>query len=244
VARFAPAMPIPHDLLGTYPVNSASLRTSRELHPRITDAIDGLRQRLENKGNDERRAWSDADMIAGVVRDYLGCYAPEELERSYQLIGWRKGPFSSPTARKAIRDFWVASGSHGASWLARRIAAETHGDILEGVANLLADIGASSIEPIIRALDTGLGRDQVEVLLKALGWIEAPHNAAIADPNVLEGPVEKYLSDSDPDIREAACSATAILPRDRAISLLCRRRELERDSSVLGAIDEALQDRR
>jgi hypothetical protein len=134
-----------------------------------------------------------------------------DFEVFYRRIGWRTGPFATRDARQATRDFWVASGRDGAEWLVDRLVKEIHLSLLEGVANLLADIGTKSIEPIIRALESGVKSDQAEALLNALSWIEAPYDAISIDPVILEKVVGRYLSDDDPDVREAACAVTSIL---------------------------------
>jgi hypothetical protein len=167
----------------------------------------------------------------------------EYFEAVYNRIGWWRGPFATLAARKEVREFWLRNSVVGASWLVERLATETHGDVLDGVANLLADIGTGSIKPIIGKLADKPTRDQTEVLLKALGWIEAPRDATIVDPQSVETTLDTYLSDKDLDIRAAACAATRILPRERAIALLTKRRRIERDSYVLEAIDEALRNR-
>ena len=127
----------------------------------------------------------------------------------------------------------------GAQWLVERIARETHVDVLDGVANLLADIGTKGIAAIARKLEAEPTRDQAEVLLKSLGWIEAPQDVGGIHLESLGKSLEKYLWFEDVDIRVAACAATRILPGDRAGVLLDRRRATERDPRVLESIDEA-----
>jgi hypothetical protein len=134
-----------------------------------------------------------------------------DFEIFYRRIGRRTGPFATRDARQATRDFWVASGRDGAEWLVDRLVQEIHLSLLEGVANLLADIGAKSIEPILRALEAGVKSDQAQALLNALSWIEAAPHAISIDPVILEKVMGRYLSDADPDVREAACAATSIL---------------------------------
>ena len=164
----------------------------------------------------------------------------EKFEQFYRKIGWWRGPNASQDVRTSVREFWTLSGSTGAKWLIDRIARETHIDVLDGVANLLADIGPSSIDPIIHKLKAKPTRDQVEVLLKALGWIEAPRHAIAIHQVDLEDALQNYLGHTESDIRSAACAATRILPGSRALALLNRRRRVESDPEVLEAIDEAL----
>ncbi len=162
-----------------------------------------------------------------------------EIEDFYQRIGWRSGPFASREAQKSVRDFWVSQGDAGAKWLVERLARETHVDVLDGAANLLADIGPKSVEPIVNSLEHERTRDHAEVLLKALGWIEAPQDVSPIHLDHLVRALATYLAHPDADIRAAASAATRILPYDRAIDLLTRRRESESDPEVLEAIDDA-----
>lgn len=155
--------------------------------------------------------------MVALLRNLPGVYTPERLEMYYHQVGWHKGRFATPMARKTVRIFWIGAGGEGAHWLVGRIATETHGEILEGVANLLADIGPSSIGPIADALDANFGRDRSEFLLKALGWIGAERDVPIVEPRRLEGIIGRYLSDTDPDIRESACAATAVLGRSHRV---------------------------
>jgi hypothetical protein len=164
-----------------------------------------------------------------------------QMEEFYRKIGWWKGPNSTPSIRGNVRNFWVNSGRKGASWLIERISRESHIDLLDGVANILADIGQASVEPIIGILGSGRpSRNQAEVLLKALGWIEAPLHA-VSIPRVnLESVLERYLDHSDPDIREAALASTHILPNESRSAILRRRRDIEPNSDVLDAIVDIL----
>ncbi len=61
----------------------------------------------------------------------------------------------------------MSQGDAGAKWLVERLARETHVDVLDGAANLLADIGPKSVEPIVNSLEHERTRDHAEVLLKA-----------------------------------------------------------------------------
>ena len=88
--------------------------------------------------------------------------------------------------RDSAHDFWVHSGTTGAEWLINRLATETHIDVLDGVANLLADLGATSIGPILTKLNARPTRDQADVLLRALGWAEAPRHAIAIPPVAVE----------------------------------------------------------
>jgi hypothetical protein len=146
------------------------------------------------------------------------------FEHVYRLIGWWRGPNSAPAVKRSVRDFWFHCGTTGTEWLIGRLATETHIDILDGVANLLADIGPTSIDPILNKLKARPTRDQAEVLLKALGWVKAPRHAIELPAVDVEKILQAYLEHQDSDIRSSACAATSILPSDSAIALLRRRR--------------------
>ena len=51
-----------------------------------------------------------------------------------------------------------------------RLASETHVETLEGVANLLADLGSSIIQPVVKKLGANIADEHAEALLKAIGW--------------------------------------------------------------------------
>lgn len=165
----------------------------------------------------------------------------EEYELFYGIINLRTGPFATRDVQKVVRDFWVAEGESGAAWLVDKLMKETHYSLMEGVSNMLADIGVDSIGSVLRALESGPRVDVAEALLKALGWIGVSVRSIAVDPILLEGVLGQYLSSVDPDIREAACGAVAsVLPRDRVVELLRGRSAVESDRSVIETIDEVL----
>jgi hypothetical protein len=212
-------------------------------------AYDEIERLYDNRRTNEyapsvKESWAGrtAEGLASLVRKLRERYLFRDYEVFYRRIGWWKGPFATSEARKSVRKFWVDCGAGGAEWLIERIGRETHGDLLDGVANVLADIGQESIVPIAHKLKYEPARDQAEVLLKSLGWIEATQDAAISHPQDLWTTLERYLSNPDADIRAAACAATRILPRHRARALLAQRRALELDPEVLRAIDESSRD--
>ena len=165
------------------------------------------------------------------------------FEEEYRRLGWSTGPFARPAVKKQTHAFWVATGITGARWLVKRLATESHVDVLHAVANLLAEFGEKGIGPIVRELEDKPTRDQAEVLLKALGWIEAPLDVTAIDRGVFQKTLEKYTSDRDSDVRAAAYAATRLLPTDAAVNLLARRRSVELDPYAREAIDDALSNR-
>jgi hypothetical protein len=164
-----------------------------------------------------------------------------KFEHFYQKIGWWKGSNARPAVKEQVRSFWKTSGSIGITWLIHRVSAETHADILDGVANLLADIGPSIVEPIIRTLVTRSGYEHVDVLLKSLGWVEAPPHAMGISQATLAITLKDYLWHPEPDVRAAACAATRLLQTEVARSLLNQRRKVESNREVVEAIDQALK---
>jgi hypothetical protein len=165
------------------------------------------------------------------------------FENVYRRINWYKGQYATPAARKHVRNFWVHSGRTGAEWLVKRLERETHLELLEGVADILAEIGTLGVPSILHALDKKPRRDRTEFLLKALGWIGSNRSFDADFHPRLEQLISSYLRDEDPDIREAACSATEILPAESAIRLLREQLERERDGDVADIIRESIEER-
>jgi hypothetical protein len=188
--------------------------------------------------------WETSSTASPRLGELLLSVAERKFEERYRRLGWSTGPFALQNVKRQTREYWVAEGVRGARWLAKRLATESHAEVMDAVASLLADIGHQSIPPIVDELDNEPTRDQAEVLLKALGWIEAPLDAAARNRETLRRTLEKYASDEDADVRAAAYAATRILPSDAAVKLLARRRSYETDQYAREAIDEALADRK
>jgi hypothetical protein len=177
-----------------------------------------------------------------AVLDWWALYTDaKEREKHYNRLGWSKGPYATAESRNLVREFWVEKGTEGAKWLIERISRERHIDALEAVANLLAEFGAAAVGPILNRLRDDPTRDEAEVLLNALSWIETTDDAVVIDVENVANVLEAFFSDTDPDIRAAAYYATRILPRFRAASLLSEQRSVERDGDAIGALNEALQ---
>jgi hypothetical protein len=165
----------------------------------------------------------------------------DTLEAMYQKIGWWKGPNATADARTLVCDFWRNQGDHGLRWLVSRLRPEGHIDLLDGVASILAQIGATAIPPVLDELERQPSRDHAEALLKALGWLGEQGNAASPPLVARLGLVlATFLSRDDPGLREWAARAAGLLPRERAVGLLSGRLNAEPDADVRHAIQETV----
>lgn len=135
-----------------------------------------------------------------------------------------------------------ANEGDSASSLIDWLVTETNVEALDEIANRLADIGPSIIQPVMISLNGNPTRDQADVLLKALGWLDVPEGVSLFDPEISTAIIERYLMDKEADVRAAACAATRILARDRRVALLADRRNAETDPYVLEAIEESEQE--
>ncbi len=165
----------------------------------------------------------------------------DSLEAMYQKIGWWKGPNATPEARTLVCDFWRDQGDQGIRWLVSRLRPEGHIDLLDGVASILAEIGATVITPVLDELERQPSRDQAEALLKALGWLGEEGNAA-SPPSVarLGLVLATFLSGDDPGLREWAARAARLLPTERAVGLLRSLLDAEPDADVRNAIQDTV----
>jgi hypothetical protein len=153
------------------------------------------------------------------ARAAAGCV--DSLEAMYQKIGWWKGPNATTEARTLVCDFWRGQGDQGHRWLVSRLRPEWHIDLLDGVANILAQIGDSAIPPILDELERQPSRDQAEALLKALGWLGEDGKGASPPLVARLGVVlATFLGGDDPGPREWAARAARLLPREQAVTLL------------------------
>jgi hypothetical protein len=164
-----------------------------------------------------------------------------EFEEQYQRIGWWKGPLGRQHVQQDVRAFWVGAGQVGARWLGQRLRNETHPEILDAAAAILADTGDPGIPAIVGELQVGTGREPTRALLKALGWMSCErHPPVVAE---LVSLVQRYLSHDDPDVREAAVHATAILPDADAARLLTTALRTEQDAGVREVLQDEISER-
>jgi len=182
------------------------------------------------------------EVTAADVRAAQGTVCCEDsLETMYQKIGWWKGPNATAEARALVCDFWRRQGDQGLRWLVSRLRAEWHIDLLDGVANVLAQIGDTAIAPMLDELERQPSRDQAEALLKTLGWLG--EQGIAASPSLVERlglVLAMFLRRDDPGLRERAVRAARLLPRERAVGLVAGLLNAEPDVDVRHAIEETV----
>jgi hypothetical protein len=178
---------------------------------------------------------------AGLAPGPTGPTAAGDLEEEYQKIGRWKGPFATPEAQARVRDFWSGQGEPGLHWLVGRFRQEWHIDVLDGVANLLAETGEAAVPTILEELERQPAVEHAEALLKALAWIgENGVNAPSSLTTRLEAILTLYLQSDDPGPREWAARSACLLPQQQAIALLRHRHESESDAGVRRAIEDVI----
>lgn len=162
------------------------------------------------------------------------------FERAYARLGLWAGRYSSRSGVKSEIDFWKASGREGASWLAQRIRTESGNDTLNAVANVLSSLGNTALSMILGYLQANPTPDQAYCLLDALGRMGRQCDTASGRTASI---IERYLSHRDPDVRQAAISATAALPRAKSLEILRSALASEHDPAVTKGIREEIADR-
>jgi hypothetical protein len=187
-------------------------------------------------GDDRREELSTATQGAGVVVPFT----PEAAEAHYRPLGRFKGDLAAPAVQDAARAFWQSAGEAGALWLARRLRQEIQLETLIAAGSELADLGKEAVAPIIEELGNNPAPDQALALLQALGWMGKAPSAPRIDEVSVELLLVQFLVHRDPDVREAAARAMRLLPPERAISWLRRRRLEEQDPEVIQTIEEEL----
>jgi hypothetical protein len=164
----------------------------------------------------------------------------DEDEEEYRRLGWWKGPDAAPESIARGVRYWRGRGAGGARWLARRLRGESHIDVLDGAAGLLADLGDAALGPIVAELEVEPTRDQAEALLKALGWLAEGGHGSDSLTFRLARALDPFLSHDDDDLRARAAGAAVLLPEGLAAVLLRARRSAETVEEVRAAIDDAL----
>ena len=157
-------------------------------------------------------------------------------EQMYRQIG-KRGLTRDDHERQ--QKYWGNSAEESARWLILRIGTEKDSDVLRSVANLLADLGNSSIAPIIAHLQRKPATDVSVTLLEALQWISPPKV-----PNNLRDSlayqIHRNLRDLDSEVREAAASAALILGPDEAKAMLKEAIRTEHDENVREVMDDVI----
>jgi hypothetical protein len=181
--------------------------------------------------------------VGGGSADVTQALAPvaseEGFEDAYQKIGWWKGPNAMPEVQAYVRDFWQRQGERGLKWLIGRLRQESHIDLLDGVASILARAGGLAILPILEELERQPQHDQAEALLKALAWMG--EDGVRLNPPSLEGletALSTLLHQDDVGLREWSARAARLFPHERAVELLATHLDAEPDADVRQAIEE------
>lgn len=143
-----------------------------------------------------------------------------EFDDYYNRINCWKDPYSKPAVCEDTKRFWLNSADEGIWYLVERLADERHIELMEGVANILADIGPESVSAIVHVLNHRPLWDDSNAawLLKALGWIgeHESHGNYFELLDTIDG----HLNSDDDDIFEAAVLACKCLPVEKARLLL------------------------
>jgi hypothetical protein len=184
----------------------------------------------------------DLETRPTTVEARFNALGDRAFEQEYARIGNTRGAYSDPRGRDSIRKFWISSDREGAEWLATRIRREHDLDVLDSVANLLADIGAPSVVPILACLEgRWTSHDQTATLLKAIGWIRIPHRRRLVGR--LRRLLRQFCDHQESEIREAAAMATRCMPRRIALELLNGALASETVESVREVVEEEIAER-
>jgi hypothetical protein len=79
----------------------------------------------------------------------------------------------------------------------------------------------------------------IECVLRAIRWSSFTRSASANQQLVTM--ISRWMTATDPDVRQAVAETLAVLPADHALSMLGSMQSSESDSDVLDAIDEAIQ---
>jgi hypothetical protein len=163
-----------------------------------------------------------------------------ELERAFQRLGAWDGPFTSKLGSRNELRFWTNRGSQGIVWLLNRFGSETGNETLNAVSHLLSQLGPVAETSILRFLQTDLRSDQAYCLLDALSRMGPRSGNSVGR---IAGTLKRYIENPDIDVRQAAVSATSILPAVNALEILRIATISETDSTIQKAIREEISAR-
>jgi len=79
----------------------------------------------------------------------------------------------------------------------------------------------------------------IESVLRAIRW--SSHTRTESGNQQLVTMISRWMSSTDPDVRQAVAETLAAMPADRARSMLGTMQSTESDRDVLDAIDESIQ---
>lgn len=138
-------------------------------------------------------------------------------EEKYQSLGHRKGPKAERSYRRRLEEFWANEGETGLRWIIRRLSEETHGDLLDSAASLLADAGPAAASLILDELERNPETDQAIALWKALGWM-ADSKTSWDEESLndrLRAALNQALRHPNFDVRSSCAYAARLLPNFR-----------------------------
>jgi hypothetical protein len=163
-----------------------------------------------------------------------------KFDLAFKKFGSWKGPFTSKAGTDSEIDFWRRAGQQGIYWLIGRTRTEHDNETLDSVATVLSSLGLPARKAIIRNLEAQPTVDQAICLLKA---IRQSHLEVGRGYERIVHIMRRYLTHPDPDVREAAISATNALLAEDARNVLRGALRNENDPFLRDLIDDELKGR-
>lgn len=174
------------------------------------------------------------------ITDAIPLARDQELENAYGKVGSWDSLRSSRAGREAEIVFWATKGQKGIDWLIERLRSETGNESLDSAARVLSKLGAQSLPSILRTLNFQPSPEQAYSLLYAIARMKAIDERAQADIELL---LRRYVSHPDPEVREAAIAATAVLPPSSALDVFRTALTYETDPDIIAEINEEISAR-
>jgi hypothetical protein len=165
----------------------------------------------------------------------------DQLEGAYQAIGSRRNGLTAVESAGREKAFWQRAGLNGVYWLLSRLRRETDTQVLRSSAVLLSELGERAINPVLLVLDSPWIEPQAHCLLTAVGWMNCTLNRS--QVACLKKVVARGLRHPNVDLREAAVSASTLLPAQDAVTVLRDALQGEMDDLVLELLSEAIGER-
>ncbi len=187
--------------------------------------------------------------VPRVVNTLPLCLAPEAVpgptsettfDMAFKKFGSWKGPFASKVGTDSEIDFWRRAGLRGIYWLIGRARTEHDNETLDSVATVLSNLGLPAREAITGNLEAQPTVDQAICLLKAIAQMRFETGR---EYERIVHIMRRYLTHPDPDVREAAISATSALRADDARDVLRGALRNENDAFLRDSINDELKGR-
>ncbi len=163
-----------------------------------------------------------------------------KFDLAFKKFGSWKGPFASKVGTDSEIDFWRRAGQRGIYWLIGRTRTEHDNETLDSVATVLSKLGLPAREAITRNLEAQPTVDQAICLLRAIGHV---HLEVGRGYERIVQIMRRYLTHPDPDVREAAISATTALLAEDARNVLRGVLRNENDPFLRDLITDELKGR-